>query len=1173
MLASFFSLDRPNRETLYGAPSGFDARALAALAHRAKGQPVLFVAQDDMRAAFMAEALAFFDPSIELVSFPAWDCLPYDRISPHADVLSQRLAALGRARRPFSIPCVYLTTVAGLAQRTLPPEALDASFLRLEVGKETPPDRLRSFLVESGFISVGTVRESGEFAVRGGIVDLFPAGYETPFRLDFFGDEIDSIRAFDPLTQTTIDKVTSLDLRPMSEVLLNPQTIATFRTGYRALFGAVMQLDPLYEAVSAGQKFPGLEHWLPLFYAHTAALFDYLPKAVFAFDYQAQEAYTAHMQQVADFYAARQSLYQAATRQTKKKGAAQPAPSYKPVPVAQLYMEDATLQQRLEAYPVALFSPFSETEKEGEAPSDLGGRQGRDFAEARAGDDSAFLYKAVAAYVADAQSTGRRVAVACYSKGSADRLGGLLRQHGMQIRDDVTHYDVMRRGDVASVAMIVLGLAHGFTSPDLVVLTEQDILGDRMIRAPRKRRAAAPFQMELGSLSVGDFVVHAEHGIGRYEGLEAVNALGAAHDCVKLIYDGGDKLFVPVENIDVLSRYGGADCGAVLDKLGGVAWQARKARVKKRLKDIADALLKVAAERALRKGDILQAPETMYQEFAARFPYPETDDQLRAIESVLDDLCSGKPMDRLVCGDVGFGKTEIALRAAFAAVLSGVQVAVVVPTTLLARQHYQNFTQRFAGFPIRIGQLSRMVGARDAKLTKEGLKDGTTQIVVGTHALLAKDVGFDNLGLLIIDEEQHFGVKQKERLKELRTDVHVLTLTATPIPRTLQLALAGVRELSLIATPPVDRLAVKTFVLPFDPLVIREALMREHYRGGQSFYVCPRLEDLDGVAATLRELVPDLKVVSAHGRMTPTQLEDIMTAFDARQFDILLATNIVESGLDIPNANTIVLHRADMFGLAQLYQLRGRVGRGKQRGYAYFTYAPTAMLSSQAQQRLEVIQTLDQLGAGFQLASHDMDIRGAGNLLGEEQSGHIREVGIELYQQMLEDAIAAARTAGVSPAGDDVPDRWTPQIAIGLSVMIPETYVPDLNVRLGLYRRLAEEVEAEDIDSIAAEMVDRFGPLPEPVENLLQTVLIKGLCRRAGVARVDAGPKGGVFGFYRDSFAAPEKLLAWITAQQGTARFRPDQKIVVVRAWDSMENRLKGLQNILKEWAQMLVIP
>ncbi len=1193
MFVSGFKIDQAGRARIGGAPAGQDARVLAELAARRHGGPVIHVALDDMRAALLAEALAFFAPQVEVVNFPAWDCLPYDRVSPHADIAAARLAALARLTQSFKRPCLLLTTANALGQRTLPPEALQDCSLSLAVGDSISLEKLRRFLTGSGYHAAGTVREVGEYAVRGGIVDLFPTGADKPVRLDFFGDEVESLRTFDPLTQTTIGKIDALRLQPTSEVLLSEQSVSRFRTGYRELFGAVMDNDPLYEAVSAGQAFPGIEHWMPLFYPRLAGILDYAPDAPVLFDYQAEDALRERQQQIEDFYASRLSLFQAAQRGKKKDVVA-----YKPVPVERLYFSLAEMEEALASRAVGVFSPFVEGEEPSEkerkrdarfrehdeeqkvvTPAQAGvpfgfsflnasAQRGRDFADARAlaeGD----LYAALKAYAAQHQAAGRRVAIACYSQGSADRIAALLRGHGIDALTSAKNWDELRKLDIKLMPLVILGLEHGFVAPDLAVVTEQDLLGDRLVRKSRKKRAAAQFALELGSLNVGDFVVHAEHGIGRYEGLETITALGAPHDCIRVIYDGGDKLFVPVENLDVLSRYASAESGAALDKLGGVAWQTRKAKVKKRLLEIADELLKIAAARQLRQAEKIEVPEGAYQEFAARFPYNETDDQEQTIDSVFGDLASGKPMDRLVCGDVGFGKTEVALRAAFAAVQAGMQVAVVAPTTLLARQHTNNFIQRFRGFPVRIGQLSRMVSMKEAKQTKEDAKAGRVDIVVGTHALLGKEIGFQRLGLVIVDEEQHFGVKQKERLKELRADVHVLTLTATPIPRTLQLALTGVRELSLITTPPVDRLAVRTFVLPFDPMVIREALMREHYRGGQSFYVCPRIADLKDVTATLKELVPELKMVTAHGRMGAGELDDIMTAFDAKKYDLLLATNIVESGLDIPNANTIVIHRADMFGLSQLYQLRGRVGRAKQRGYAYLTYAPTAALSQTAQQRLEVISTLDQLGAGFQLASHDMDIRGAGNLLGEEQSGHIREVGVELYQQMLEDAVAAAKEGRGMAAEAVSAERWTPQINIGLSVMIPEAYVQDLNVRLGLYRRLADGGQEEDIEQIAAEMVDRFGPLPGEVENLLQTMEIKRLCRQAGVAKLDAGPKGAVIGFHEDRFAKPEKLMAWIIEQAGTAKVRPDQKLVLVRAWDDPLRRLEGVKKVLGEMASL----
>lgn len=1161
MFLSAFSLATTGRTRLCGAPAGHDARLLAEIAGKANGRPVIHVALDDMRAAILAECLTFFAPQVEVLNFPAWDCLPYDRISPQADLAAQRLSCLNRLQSVFKRPTVLLTTVNALVQKTLPPESLKDHALHLDVGDTIEIEKLRAFLTAAGYIPASTVREVGEYAVRGGIVDLFPTGSETPIRIDFFGDEIESLRAFDPLTQTTTGPASAIILQPTSEALLDERSISRFRTGYRELFGTVTDSDPLYEAVSAGQKFPGVEHWLPLFYPRLVNLLDYAPDAPVLFDPQAEESIRARISQIADFYAARQSLYEAA-----KRGKDKSVIAYKPVPIESFYETEDSLNTQLASRCTAVFSAFAEPET---GAIDGGGQRGRDFSDARANPDSD-LYGTVKTYAAGHQGQGRRVAIACYSQGSADRMSGLLKKHGLDTLSQCADFEATRKLDAKLIPLVILGLEHGFVAPDLVLLTEQDILGDRLIRKTRKKRNASQFQLELGSLTPGDFVVHSEHGIGRYEGLESIHALGAAHDCVKLIYDGGDKLFVPVENIDVLTRYASADAGAVLDKLGGVAWQARKARVKKQLLEMADGLLKIAAERLLKHADTIECDEASFQEFAARFPYPETDDQNQTIASVLDDLASGKPMDRLVCGDVGFGKTEVALRATFAAAMAGMQVAVVVPTTLLARQHYQNFATRLTGFPIRVGQLSRMVSAREAAQTKELLKKGEIDVVVGTHAVLGKEVGFNRLGLLIIDEEQHFGVKQKEKLKQLKTDVHVLTLTATPIPRTLQLALTGVRELSLITTPPVDRLAVRTYVLPFDPVVIREALMREHYRGGQSFYVCPRLADLASVTETLRELVPELKLVTAHGKLSATELDDIMTAFDGKKYDLLIATNIVESGLDIPNANTIVIHRADMFGLSQLYQLRGRVGRGKQRGYAYLTYAPTAALSQTAQQRLEVIATLDQLGAGFQLASHDMDIRGAGNLLGEEQSGHIREVGVELYQQMLEDAVAAAKlSAGTAGAEAAVEERLSPQINLGITVMIPTDYVQDLNIRLGLYRRLADASQDEDSESIAAEMRDRFGPLPEEVENLLQTVEIKHLCRSASVAKIDAGPRGAVIGFHNDTFPRPDQLIAWITKQAGTVKVRPDQKVVIMRAWDAEKQRIEGVKRILEDLAAL----
>jgi transcription-repair coupling factor (superfamily II helicase) len=1139
---------RPRALVLSGAPEGHDAAVIGGLVEGGARREWLHVCRDDSRMARFQAALAFFHPDLAALTFPAWDCLPYDRVSPNGEIVSRRIDTLTRlaARTAGDPPLVVLTTVNALVQRVPPRRLFDGRVLILKPGVRIGLDRLQSFFRDNGYIRTDTVREAGEYAVRGGIVDLYPAGAAQPLRLDFFGDALETIRSFDPLTQRSTGRLDATELRPVSEVLLDDAAIRRFRSRYREAFGATGTDDPLYESVSAGRRHAGMEHWLPLYYERLETLFDYLPAAGASFDYQAEETRGHRLEAVADFYAAR------AAGAGTARGA---APVYRPVKPETLFLDDAEWRKALDARPVLDLSPFG-----GAADGfDAGARPARNFAAERA-DPQADLWGAVRDYLEGERKSGRHVAIAAYSAGSADRLATVLREHGLADPQPVADGRALEALPAAAIGLAILPIEQGFETERLLLLGEQDILGDRLARPARRRRDAGQFIAEAASLSPGDLIVHDEHGIGRYEGLETIEVSGAPHDCLRLLYAGDDKLYVPVENIEVLSRYGSEDAGVQLDRLGGVAWQARRARVKQRIRDIAAELIRIAAERQLHPGEVLAPPEGLYEEFAARFPYPETEDQLRAIADTLGDMVSGKPMDRLICGDVGFGKTEIALRAAFIAAFAGGQVAVVVPTTLLARQHFRSFTERFQGLPVKIAQLSRLVGAKEAREIKQEIAAGRVDIVIGTHALLAKDVHFARLELLVVDEEQHFGVAQKERLKQLKADVHVLTMTATPIPRTLQLALSGVREMSIIATPPIDRLAVRTFVMPYDPVTIREAILRERDRGGQVFYVVPRIADLDAVREELRRVVPEIRTLVAHGRMAPTELERVMAAFDDRQCDLLLSTNIIESGLDIPSANTLIVHRADMFGLAQLYQLRGRIGRSKLRAYAYLTLPEKKQLTETAQRRLQVMQTLDNLGAGFQLASHDLDIRGAGNLLGEEQSGHIREVGIELYQHMLEEAVAAARGDGAAAAAEE----WSPQITLGTPVLIPEDYVADLGVRLGLYRRIVGLADRREIDAFAAELIDRFGPLPAEVENLLDIIAIKRLCRDAGVERVEAGPKGAVIGLRGNRFANPAGLVELIQRHAGTLKLRPDQKIVYLRNWPKEKDRLTGVQKLLQ---------
>ena len=1143
--------DDPGRLDLVGAPEGFDALVLADVVKARKGLSV-FVARDASRLSAFVDAFRFFATNVEVLTFPGWDCLPYDRIGPSAGVAAKRMATLSLLANGLDekTPRLLVTTVPALIQRLPPISSVKRASYSARAGNTVEIADLEAYFAVNGYQRASTVSERGEFAIRGGVIDVYPPTAEEPVRLDLFGDTLESIRGFDPETQRSTKQLKEVSLLPVSEALVDADSISRFRTGYLETFGAPGD-DPLYASVSEGGRRAGMEHWLPLFYPSMATLFDYLPKtALIALDHLSRESRDERLAMIRDAYDAR--------TQTDRKL------HYHPLEPTRLYLDEEEWREALAVRPTRRFSAFNEVE--GEVSLDMGARQGRNFSAERK-LDSVNLFEATADHAKALAAAGKRVLFASWTDGSSDRLGSMLADHGLKNIPFAPYWDAAKAADPKTPQRVVLPLDAGFETDSLAVISETDILGDRLAR-PKRRRRASNFLAEASSLTQGDLVVHIDHGIGRYEGLKTLDIQGAPHDTLELHYGGEAKLYLPVENIDLLTRYGSDAEGVQLDRLGGAAWQARKARAKDRLRVMADGLIRIAAERAMKHTEEVEPPHGVFDEFCARFPYEETDDQLNAIADVLGDLGSGKPMDRLICGDVGFGKTEVALRAAFVVAMSGQQVAVVAPTTLLARQHYKTFTDRFEGWPVRVRRLSRLVPAREAAETREALKNGEVEIVVGTHAILSKQVGFRNLGMVIVDEEQHFGVKAKEKLKELRADVHMLTLTATPIPRTLQMSLSGIREMSIIATPPVDRLAVRTYITPYDPVVIREALLREKYRGGQAYYVTPRVNDLPDLQRFLREQVPEVKFVVGHGQMSPTQLEEVMGAFYDGQYDVLLATSIVESGLDIPTANTLIIHRADMFGLAQLYQIRGRVGRSKARAYAYLTTPSEKPITLSAEKRLKVLQSLDSLGAGFQLASHDLDIRGGGNLLGEEQSGHIREIGVELYQQMLEDAVAEIKER--AGAEGLVHDRgWSPQINTGASVLIPEEYVPDLNVRLALYRRLSDAEKAQDREALAAELIDRFGPLPPEADQLLKVVAIKGLCREANVSKIDVGPKGAVVSFRNDEFKNPLGLVQFVAKNQIAWRVRPDHKVVVKGEWETPEQRLAAAERVLTELAKL----
>lgn len=1150
--------------TVASAVSGMDALFLSTLADRAFAggkNLAAHIVRDDSRLAMLEGAIRFFNPGLRIVTLPAWDCLPYDRVGPNTTLSARRMTTLNALARGIHRPTLLLTTINAALQRVPSRSYAQESMLSLKLGATADRDQLIKFLIANTYARASQVTDPGEFAVRGGLLDVFASGADAPVRIDFFGDEIDSLRRFDPIDQRTTSTLDKVTFQAAGEVAFDEDARQAFRRNYVNTFGPNKDGDPLYDSVVDGRPYQGMEHWLPFFHDGLETIFDYVEGGVLTLDHQLDAVADQRLTAIDDYYDARKTQYDARRKQKSGESDLMAAPLYKPVVPISLYLnKDQWLKAkgRCQAHD---FSPFDTPEAV--STLSLDARQGRDFGPER-GDKSQNVYDAVADHIKALQKDEKRIIFACNSAGSAERLAGVLEDHKVPRVGLAPDWQAIRQESSKAIAVCELPLDTGFETKDLAIITEQDVLGDRLARRSRKNRRAEDFLKDASGLTPGDLVVHASHGIGRFEGLETVDVMNAKHDCVLLTYYGGDKLYVPVENIEILSRHGSDADGTQLDKLGGVAWQARKARMKERIREMAEGLIKLAAERELKEGTVIDMPSGLYDEFCARFPYVETDDQLRAIADVTQDLAKGRPMDRLVCGDVGFGKTEVALRAAFLAVMAGMQVAVIAPTTLLARQHYLTFIERFKGLPVHIGQLSRLVTSKTVAANKKEMADGKLDIVIGTHALLAKDVSFDRLGLMIVDEEQHFGVAHKERLKSLRANVHILTLTATPIPRTLQMAMSGIRDLSIIASPPVDRLAVRTFVLPFDPVVAREALLREHYRGGQSFFVVPHIADLDDAARFLKEDVPEVKSIIGHGQMTPSTLEDVMTAFYEGRYDVLLSTTIVESGIDIPRANTLIVHRSDQFGLAQLYQLRGRVGRSKTRAYAYLTTPPGKLLTENATRRLQVLQTLDNLGAGFSIASHDMDIRGAGNLLGDEQSGHVKEVGVELYQKMLEEAVAAAR-AGLDDDGYEA--DWSPQINVGATVMIPDHYVPDLSQRLALYRRLADLETREAVDDFCAEMIDRFGPLPNEVKQLAAVTIIKGHAKRAGIEKLDAGPKGMTLSFRDQKFANPVGLVDFISSSKRPAKVRPDHSLVIKAVTDKLGVRLNVVASTVKNLA------
>ena len=1137
---------------------GYDAFLLRDIYKRLTTD-LLYIVSDGISLENTADLLKVLAPEIDVLKLPAWDTVPYDRVSPNIEITAERvqtLCALAKNPTPKK-PRIIIASI-GAAMQKLPLKKIFLNSIReIKIGSELKFEDFIHYAAINGYTKVEQVMEAGEYAVRGDILDIFPVGTDEPLRIDLFGDEVERIRTFDVLTQRTTNELEKYTFQVMGELSLDQNSIKTFRSKYRELFGAVSQTDELYDSISNGKKYIGQENWLPLFFDESLpTIFDYLPQAKLVIGRQVEDALKSKAESVHDYYVARMEAL--------KVKSINEVDTYRPIPPELLYLTESQFKKAVDARQPLHLTSLTLPEREDIVSAQV--VPVINFASAK-NINAAKVYEDLKAYLEENKKFKR--IIACYSQGSRERLFSLMSEYGivdLAVAD--SWQEAEDKAKLKRVVLVLMNLSHGFKGDGYLLISEQDILGEKQ-RRKAKKVTAKDFIADVSSLSVGELVVHIEHGIGRFLGLENVTAGGAPHDCLKILYANDAKLYVPVENIDVLSRYGIEDENIQLDTLGSAAWQAKKAKVKNRIREIASKLIAIAAERQLKSSEIFIPESGCYDEFCAKFPYHETDDQLNAIADVLKDLGQGSPMDRLVCGDVGFGKTEVALRAAYAVATCGAQVALIVPTTLLARQHYYNFKQRMEGFPVNVKMLSRLVTPKETALVKQGLEDGSVDIVIGTHALLANNIKFSNLGLLIIDEEQHFGVVHKEKLKNLKSNVHVLTLTATPIPRTLQLSLTGVKQLSIIGTPPVDRLAARTFVMPFDKVMIKEAIYREKFRGGQTFFVCPRVSDIHDLELGLRELVPDIKIAVAHGQMPVKHLEDVMNDFADGKYDLLLSTTIIESGIDMPTVNTMIVHRADMFGLAQLYQLRGRIGRSKIRGYCYFTVPKQKKLNPIAERRLNILQALDTLGAGFSLASHDMDIRGSGNVLGEEQSGHIKEVGIALYQHMLEEEIARQK-ANIGTISQAEVSDWAPQITTGIPIMIPEDYVRDLGVRLGLYKRIGDLQDKEAILDMREELVDRFGDIPSEVDNLLKTVEIKQLCRTANIEKVDAGAKGILLMFHNNTFPKPDKLIDFIQKQFGVIKIRPDQKLLIEGNFEEYNTRVHILITYVKKLAELV---
>ncbi|MCU7905957.1 MAG: transcription-repair coupling factor [Candidatus Thiodiazotropha sp. (ex Epidulcina cf. delphinae)] len=1121
--------------------------ASLAIANAAYDFPgLLLIVTPDMQSATRLEReLGFFlnNADVPVVNFPDWETLPYDLFSPLPELISQRLLTLYRL--PQMHRGILLAPVSTLMQRLAPRSFLDAHCLVVETGQRLNIDDTRRRLEHSGYQCVSQVLSHGEFAVRGSLLDIFPMGSQTPYRIDLFDDEIDTIRTFDPETQRSAEKIGRIDMLPAREFPLDEAGITLFRRNYRIRFEGDLQRSLIYQDVSGGQVPSGLEYYLPLFFEETATLFDYLPEQRLLIQLEGVR------EQAGAFTAAVEERFEERCHDIERPL----------LPPSSLYLAADELAAKLKrGNSITLSRHEVATRNKGYAGAvNFQTRQPPPVAfQARSKEPAEALRRFL-------DSQPMRVLFIAEGAGRREMLLGTLRD--LAIRPKVVDsWRAFLDSDI-KIGLCVAPMEQGLWLEDqgIALITETQLYGERVRQERRRRKVSQdPDQIirNLTELHIGASVVHEDHGVGRYLGLQALEVGGMHTEFLTLEYARGDKLYVPVASLHLISRYAGASPEhAPLHRLGGDQWEKTKRKAAKQIRDVAAELLEIYARRAARQGVAFPAPDAEYQAFSASFEFEETPDQQQTISAVLQDMVSSQPMDRVVCGDVGFGKTEVAMRACFMATQGNKQVAVLVPTTLLAQQHYQNFSDRFADWPVKIESLSRFRTGQQQRKVIDGLRDGTIDIVIGTHKLLSEGIKFKNLGLVIIDEEHRFGVRHKEKLKALRSEVDLLTLTATPIPRTLNMAMSGMRDLSIIATPPALRHPVKTFVSQWNDSLISEACQRELKRGGQIYFLHNEVSTIDNMAERLESLLPGIRLQVAHGRMRERELEGIMRDFYHQRFSLLVCTTIVESGIDIPTANTMIINRADKLGLAQLHQIRGRVGRSHHRAYAYLLTPPPAGMTDDAKKRLEAIESLEDLGAGFTLSTHDLEIRGAGELLGEEQSGQIQEIGFSLYTELLERAVSALK-AGLQPKLDRPLDHGT-EIELNIPALLPEDYLPDIHSRLVLYKRIASAKNKTELRDLQVEVIDRFGLLPAATKNLFEITELKLRAHPLGIRKIEAGPKGARLLFDGNPKLDPAKLISLIQSRPSTYRMDGSDKLRYAADLEMADERVRKMHGLL----------